>query len=300
MKDFIFDINDYLSIPGLQRPWDGERPFLVPVFFKKQVLTKYFFDPAYKIQFHSETYGTIFPEDDFYISFGINPNGLVIMWLGDIDKLSEKERLYLLSYNVPSDHNIASEFYDAQINVEWTDPIKEVEIFIQKSKLNLIFKNKFGFFLFSNNQSDINEELDNLYGLCSKYKKLLIAGEDEFKKIIEEWNENLIEDLNLKELKKFLNNEEKDVGSIKLLEKFIKEKLNEKENLIMPYFVLYDLRIWATHKDCQYKFNSSLTRLKISEQYKDNYQIIYKKLIEEIIKFHNILLKRIEKYEKFN
>jgi len=292
MRDFIFDINDYQTIPGLQRPWDGERPFLVPVFFEKNVLTRYLYDPNYKCEFHSETYGTIFSDDGDCISFGINPNGLIIMWLGDIDGLAEKEKLYFLSHNVPPDHDIRSEFFDAQINVVFTEPIKEVEIFIQKRKLNSVFQNKFGFNLFLTSYADVDE----LFSLCSKYKKILIGGEDDFKKFISEWNETLIEDLNTEELRKDLN--DKNIGDIKLLEKFIKEKLGEKESIILPYFVLYDLRIWADHKGCQEKFDFSIQRLEIDTQDIRNYQLVYQRLITKIIQFHDELLKRAEEYAK--
>jgi len=274
-------------------PKDAFSEYLQPVFFEKEVLVRYLYDSRYRCEFCSETYGMIYFNGDS-IPFGINKNGKIIMWLGDIKNLPPKEKIYLLSHNIESDHDIYSEFYEAQINAVFTEPIKEVEIFIQKSKLNLVFQNKFGFNLFLASCFD----MDELFKLCSKYKKILIGGKDEFKRFISEWNEILIEDLNKKELKKHLNIIDGSVGGIRLLEKFIKEVLGVRENIILPYFVLYDLRVWSDHKECQEKFDFSIQRLKINKEDSNNYQLIYQKLITEIIKFHNKLLKRVEKYAK--
>lgn len=47
------------------------------------------------------------------------------MWLGDIAKLDINEQHYLCSENINSDHDIASEFYEGQIEVQWAEPSKE-------------------------------------------------------------------------------------------------------------------------------------------------------------------------------
>jgi len=274
-------------------PKDALSEYLQPVFFEKEVLVRYLYDSRYRCEFCSETYGMIYFNGDS-IPFGVNKNGKIIMWLGDVKNLPLKEKIYLLSYNTESDHEIYSEFYEAQINAAFTEPIKEVEIFIQKSKLNLVFQNKFGFNLFLKSCS----EMDELFKLCSKYKKILIGGEDDFKRFISEWNEILIEDLNKKELKKHLNMKDEGVRRIKLLEKFIKKVLGVRENIILPYFVLYDLRIWSDHKECQEKFGLSIQRLKINKEDTNNYRLIYQKLVMEIVKFHDRLLKEVEKYAK--
>ena len=115
--DFLYSADDYQYIPGLVRT--HSQGFLTPVFFNKAVLLKYDASPAYKVKFASTTYGTVYC-NDFYISFGINRNGKVIMWLGDVAKLPSSEQYYLRSENVPSDHSVASEFYEGQIEAEFT------------------------------------------------------------------------------------------------------------------------------------------------------------------------------------
>jgi hypothetical protein len=123
---FEYDSDDYQYLPGLERLHDPG--FLTPVFFKKEVLLKYDASPDYQVKFASTTYGTIYGVD-FCISFGINRNGNVFMWLGDIAGLPEKEQYYLVSENISSDHSIGSEFYDGQIECIFTEQSKEDRLF---------------------------------------------------------------------------------------------------------------------------------------------------------------------------
>lgn len=279
MIDFKFDKKDCYKIPGLYRG-EHERPFLAPVFFEKECLVNYFYLPQYKCQLCSETYGTIY-HDEFYISFGINKNKKVIMWLGDLEELPENEQKYLFSFNIDSEHDIASEFYDSQINTIFSDPIKEIELLLQKSKIN----KKFGFKIFKNKQV---ENIDLVLEKCAKYKRIMFNNEDDFKRIISEWNENLIEDINIDKIKKRAGKEFlKELGGIKSLENLIK-KLGVTENIIYPYYVLYDLRIWSDHSGGDDKYTYAIERLKLKSE--SSYYEIYKKLINEIVLFHDKLL----------
>ena len=70
------------------------------------------------------------------ISFGINENDKVIMWLLDIQNLNVNEQYYLRSENVPSDHSISSEFYEAQIEVKWADGGLEKQLLNKRVDFN--------------------------------------------------------------------------------------------------------------------------------------------------------------------
>ncbi len=290
---FNFDINDYENIDGLKRLWDGDEPFLVPVFFNKSVLVRYLFDPKYNIVFSSETYGTIFFQDEWDISFGINPNGKIIFWLGDLKELPENEQKYLVSENTNSDHNITSEFYDSQINCVFSEPTMEVGIIAQKIKLNSLIKDKFGFNLFKSNI----ENVDGLFEEFSKYKKIIFGGIDDFKCSISDWNEILAEDINLNNLKKVLRDNgidfDNELGSVKIFELFIEKILEKEKDLIKPYFILYNLRTWASHSNTEDKYNKSMEFLGIEEDKYAEYEFIYKSLLNEVYEFHELLIKEI-------
>lgn len=127
---FDYDPDDFYYYPGLERPWN--KGFLTPVYFNRKVLAKFDADPTYLVRYASPTYGDIFGAE-FSIAFGINRHGHLIMWLGDIAKLPKPEQYYLMSENRPSDHCLASEFYDGQIECIFTEPPRETMLFAARS-----------------------------------------------------------------------------------------------------------------------------------------------------------------------
>lgn len=271
----------------LFRPWSGMPPFLTPVFFEKEVLIKYFHDSRYICQFHSETYSSILSEN-FSFLFGINPNFKIITWLGDIEELPKREQQYLLSFNIESDGNIDSEFFDAQIQVRYSGLIKEVEIILLKTKISQAFQSKYGFDLYG----DIKPSVTDIIQMCSRYKRIIFNNEDDLKRFISEWNETLIEDLHGKKIKSVMKAKSiayrDDIKSLKSLEIFLKDILGDQTNMIAPLFYLYDLRIWADHKDSSSKYDSVLNSLGLPSN--ATFSEIYDELITKIHFFMNEFL----------
>ncbi|WP_421851738.1 hypothetical protein [Marinomonas sp.] len=157
---FKYSSIDYEFIPGLERPWN--EGFLTPVYFKTSVLNKYSQNPEYELDLFSSTYGTISYKSEWSISFGVNKNKLIIMWLGDIDALPEEEKYYLRSENTESVHCIHSEFYNAQIEVEWTEPSIESRVFELRSKLSASTNDAHGkpLYMLDGEVSDVISNLD--------------------------------------------------------------------------------------------------------------------------------------------
>ena len=52
----------------------------------------------------------------------------------------------------------------------------------------------------------------------------------------------------------------------------------DSQNKVAPLFYLSDLRIWASHSDCQNKFDKVVSDLGIDDN--TNFSSIYSKLIE--------------------
>ena len=214
-----------------------------------------------------------------------------------LDKLEDeclKEQSYLHSFNISSDHDIASQFYDAQIHRKFPDSIKEVEILMQKLKINKIFHKKFGFNLFKEVFQD--DVVDEVLTQVEKYSKIVMNQEEDFKTYITEWNDMLVGDIDKNNLTKFLKSQnietkkgKNKLGEIKLLEKLIQEKITKK-NIISPYFILNDLRDYSSHMNCKINLNDVLKRLSLDEDDANNYELIYKTLLKEIIEFHSKIL----------
>ncbi|MFK5894550.1 MAG: hypothetical protein QM504_15120 [Pseudomonadota bacterium] len=239
---FLYDSDDYKYFPGLKRPF--EEGYLTPVFFNKEVLLKYDVSPTYRISFASTTYGHIRQGDDISIPFGLNKNGKVIMWLGDIAQLPESEQYYLRSENIDSDHSIGSEFYDGQIDAKFTKLTKEDLLFKQRSN----FLNE-SFYRFGKKLAHLDKEV---YELAVSLSSPLIDTEKERRHIADTLNKIYIESFDNNALGVVLINfgiESKDLGSLKRLQKIMAQLLTaEKVSKAMsPFYILYDLRVAYSH-----------------------------------------------------
>ncbi|MBO2617254.1 hypothetical protein [Shewanella algae] len=116
--EFRYSPAEHFFIPGLIRdiPSNG---FLTPVYFEKHVLVKFEHAEGYDISNYTESAGRIHGPEGIDVPYGINKDGYVIMWLGDIVDFPNKELLYLYSANVEPQYDIHSDFYRNQILGEW-------------------------------------------------------------------------------------------------------------------------------------------------------------------------------------
>ncbi|POE37794.1 hypothetical protein [Pectobacterium odoriferum] len=116
--NFKYSAVEHFFIPGLIRrvPTDG---YLTPVYFNQDVLIKFEHSENCKLQRSTPTAGLITTKDGIQVPYGINSSGSVVLWLGDIMKLSEKEHLYLYSENIEPQYDLHSDFYRNQILGEW-------------------------------------------------------------------------------------------------------------------------------------------------------------------------------------
>lgn len=284
--DFLYSADDYHYIPGLERPWD--QGFLTPVFFNKAVLLKYDALPDYEVKFASTTYGTIYGKD-FYISFGINKNGKVIMWLGDLAGLPESEQYYLRSENVPSDHSIASEFYDGQIDVQFTDRTAEDKLFGLRSDFIGAISSKLGVKI-----AHLDDEVINV---AVGFNPPLLDTPKERRHVADTLNKIYVESWDNAALGKAIAIRGGDPGSLGTLKRLqmVLEMLAPAAgipSLMSPLFVLYDFRVATSHLTSEKRATEVMKqvtdRLTLAEG--SDLQMIYARLIEELLKSFKTLL----------
>jgi len=115
---FSYSPAEHFFIPGLVRniPSDG---YLTPVYFEGHVLLKFEHADGYRLEKHTSSSGRIHGPRSINIPYGVNKDGFVIMWLGDIVRFPNNELLYLYSANVEPKYDIHSDFYRNQILGEW-------------------------------------------------------------------------------------------------------------------------------------------------------------------------------------
>jgi hypothetical protein len=281
---FKYDPVDYYYLPGLIRPTSSG--FLTPVFFNRDVLVQYYNHPDYTVSFGSDSYGTIYTPSN-YISFGMNRSGKVIMWLGDIDELPHEEQLYLASKNIDSDHDIGSEFYEGQIEVEFTEYAKEQLVVKKLSEFADEIYKKYKVRLL---------QLDNeAVPLIKSLKPPIHFSEKEIGDSMEAFNKLLVERLNTSALKQdmqaTLTPEETKrlhrLGGLKTLELWLQRRARvaDASSLMSPLFVLYDLRVVFKHLQSKETRLNTLKncrdRLSIGENatHKEIYDVLIGKLV---------------------
>jgi hypothetical protein len=275
---FLYDPYDYYYIPGLLRQSDSG--FLTPVFFNKRVLINFDHSDDYRLAFASRTYGTIYTHSDA-IPFGINEYNKVIMWLGDIAKLPESEQYYLRSENVPSDHSIGSEFYDAQIECIFTDPT--AEDLLVKARSEFLFTTER---IFGKRLSHLDEEI--LQAIEEFYPPTSFTDRDKGRltDLLNKINVESLDSRTLGELLHERNIAASGLGSLKKLQRLYEQTFSEAHiaSILTPLFVTYDLRIAYAHltsKNKSLEIMKSVTeRLHVPDH--ADFKTIYEMLVHRL------------------
>lgn len=287
--NFKYDSNDCNVIPGLQSDFAKEG-FFTPVFFNRRVLHKYLSFDEYRVDIAGNTYGTIYFPDGNYLSYGINRNGKMFCWLGDIEeKVPENERQYLLSENIESDHDVASEFYAAQREAEFADYSNENTLLNERSAFDQFWNGQYSSKIFRYDKN-IYDILDDLVRPVNWNKKGVTHVFNSLNKIC---IESLCRDSIIAAIKKKEPDfNAKEIGSIKLLEKLIEvtNLTSDVKEIMKPFFVLYDFRLVLDHDYTEEKEKEKLDfcyeRLEIPKNYK-NFEKLYDKLLEELTKSYS-------------
>ncbi len=239
---------DTKYIPGLARP--GQSGFLTPVFFAKDALTYFYHHPDYSVTSASDTYGTLHTVGGDYIAFGLNRSGKAFMWLGDLDGIPERDLKMLAVHNLESDHDIGSEFYEGQIEAEFTELSKEQRVVRAQGQFE-------GETFDSHGGLKVFQLEPEAVALMSKLRIPLHFTESEFGSSMEVMTKLFIERINVPALKENLRStlarerfdDIKSYGSLKTLELWLGQilKLANAPETMMPLFVLYDLRVAYKH-----------------------------------------------------
>lgn len=291
LVSFLFDPIDYFFIDGLER--DHNIGFLTPLFFNIEVLLKFMHHPQYSLDICSNTMGVIYHKNEHYITFGINSNNRIIIWLGDLLSLPDEEQYYFRSENVPSDHNIGSEYYEAQIEVIFAKGSIEKQVLKKRNAFNEKISE-----LFSISLSQLDTET---IIAAKKIQKLVIDTEDAFMNIIIPLNEVLVESINTSGIKQYLasksvpKDQYKEKKGIKLLQLFLEKEVPSIDvgKILCPLYVLYDLRILYAHilseQDKKENFEKCLQRLSIDTNTTD-FTVIMSKLYDDLNQMYIDLL----------
>lgn len=307
--EYKYDHWDYFSIPGLKFDEEhSEEGFLTPVYFDKKVLVSFLALPEYEVDLFSESYGDfakLCTDDSGYqyewnIPFGINSNGKVVFWLGDLDDIEDETSINLLkAFNVPSDHQLtSSEFYQAQMCCRFSEPIAEKRII---SNRNAFIKNV---------SKRYGVEISHLFEESAEHEEKIIRpilfSRQNVSDVINAFHKVLIEGIDIQGLKtlyeKLTPPEKRNRNyatwkSIKLIEGTL-NGLSEAAgvsvdlaSLMSPLYILNDFRILLDHllaeKDQAETKNHIVDTLKVDSF--DNQEAIYFEEIKRLEKLYTTL-----------
>lgn len=294
--DFNISKSDCLFIPALSIGGLGD---FSPVYFSLDVLIYYMHNPRYTVNLGAETYGQISTEQ-FVIPFGINRSGKVIMWLTDIIKLPDEEQYYLRSKNIPSDHDVGSEFYEGQLESIWAEPSKINQIKSLRKVLSQLISQVHGLNLFM-----LDEEAEVI---TRRINRPILFTNKEVGDTYEDINKILVETLNVKEIKAYIvqnsSYKKKDLADLRgmklfrqWLNQFLHLSVDTVDELLLPLFVLYDLRIVYAHltsaESREEKLTSVCKRVGLDENCRDN-EIIYEVITDKIISMYTTIIGHIK------
>lgn len=268
MTKFKYDPNEKVA--------DNE--FLTPVYFKNTVLVKYLYDPRAFVSWASETYGSIYFSDS-NMAFGINSDNQVFAWLGDLRNLPPVEQQHWASENIRPQGNTESEFFMAQIHAEFTDDPLALQVMNSLHKWNTGFSRKYGCQLYK--PLDLDKTLEEV----RRYRMALMQRKDDFVIFVNQLNQFINENVDTTSARKFLIDQGIEFSQCskgnKLLELIYVEFLKDSENMIAPFFYLYDLRIWATHQMGDEKLNAVAESLDVSDA--SNYEALLSALLRRLL-----------------
>lgn len=213
-EDFIVGVDkdgEFITA-SCSNDYQSKINFLTPIFFKREVLKKYFDDPAkYSIE---DSYVKM---DGFWgLRVMNNHTEHVVVWLGDLKSLPYKEQTHWKSYNIsPSNRKISHADFDRNINGEFADP-ENPELYF-KYKLNQFQKDwykKYKWYLFKPLTKGDEYHLKSLHIPTTDNQK-------EFDDQIGSLTKIIVDSLNEKELIKDLKNIKSDAKGIDKLENFL-------------------------------------------------------------------------------
>lgn len=99
----------------------GTPHFLTPVFFKREVLVKYYQEPS-RYRVSDSGVGCL---DLWHLPIDITEEGLVQVWLGDLGRIPYKEQLHWRQFNVHPRGTITRHRWLCDFMAEFTDPTND-------------------------------------------------------------------------------------------------------------------------------------------------------------------------------
>ncbi|MFI1481830.1 hypothetical protein [Streptomyces sp. NPDC020747] len=246
-EQFIIDVDEegnnvYFTCDEEQLAnYFGKNPesphYLTPVFFSKAVMAKYYNDPA-KYQVED---GQLYCGGYWGLRLDNNHRDYVVVYLGDLGKLSQKEQLYWKSFNVVPDGNVSEVAFRRGILGEWAAADEPALAFkASYERFRTSWRERFGWDLFKLLRPEDEHNWAILHVPASENQK-------EFDDQVMSLSKVLVERLNEREIAKHITVEPNDKGITKFQKYLGEVEFPERQELIILLRNLNGLRSGPAH-----------------------------------------------------
>lgn len=196
----------------------GKPNYVTPVFFKREVLEKYYANP----EKYSVRDGNLYCGGLWSLRLDNNHEKYVIVMLGDLGLLPLSEQQYWRSFNVKPDGTFSEVTLKRGFAAEWTDPsMKDLAFKGKFERFQEIWRNKCGWDLFL----PLAEKDEHYF---KKIRVPLKESQSEFDDLVLAITKVLIDSLNEEKIQEYLPSKLPDERGISKLERLLGE--NEVSN----------------------------------------------------------------------
>jgi hypothetical protein len=261
----------------------GAPHYLTPVFFKKEVMKKYYGSSDYKI-----TDGHLSRRGAWSLRFDNNSPGHISVFLGDLGQdLPEKEQIYWKSYNlIPEGRKISQTNFERNFEGNFFDPENPEHTFKNKfARLQVEWIDKFGWPLFL----PITQRDEHFF---DSIRSMLTNEQSEFDTLILSVAKVTIDSLNVKALRDYLHDENVESKSIVLLERlFSKLHIPNAEQMTIFLRGVQSVRSTGVAHRKGTEYEKVLTKLNIDD---GKYQTEFDQILLKFVFLFDSLLQALQ------
>lgn len=286
-QDFIIggdndDPDKFTCNPDLLANYFGANPdaphYLTPVFFRKEVMQKYYGVSEYEI-----SDGHLHRRGAWSLRLDNNSPSHVSVFLGDLGRdLPEKEQIYWKSFNiVPDGRKISKTNFQRSFMGNFFDPENPEHKFRSKYRLlQEAWQEKYGWTLFL----PLSEKDEHF---LNSIRSMLSNEQSEFDSQILALTKATIDSTNIKELRKFLGITDPDSKSIALIEALLNNiQVPEAPTYVTLLRGIQSVRSTGVAHRKGTEYDKAIARLDINE---NNYQAEFDQILLGMVKFFEVI-----------
>lgn len=269
----IFHTSNEVELSNYFGKNPGAPHYLTPVFFKKEVLNKYYDNPEkYEVED-----GFVRCHGSWLLRLDNNHAKYVVVFLGDLGHLHNKEQIYWKSFNVAHQGRVSGTAWKRGFKAEFADP-EQPDLYF-KYKFGIFqeaWHKKYGWYLFKPLSKGDEHHMKSLHTPATNDQK-------EFDAQILSLTKIMIDSLNEKELMKGLTITKKSPKGLYKLEAFLLSKFPPFKGLLEFLRKLQSLRsLSVAHRKSEKKVDYKKVREFFEMEKKDLPEVFEEIIIKAI------------------